>query len=102
MAFLSIESVPLELLVGAVTPLHLRVTLVTEIRFHLELFRGCMWKGDAIQDLALIRLFAGVGGHNIHIQTFPGFEMHEMHEMQKKKGSGGNTLHKAHFECSNT
>jgi len=59
------------------------VTLVTEFRFHLELPGGCTWKGDAIQDLALIRLFAGVGSHNIHIQTFPGFEMHEMREMQK-------------------
>ena len=51
---------------------------MTEIRFHLELPGGSTWKGDAIQDLALIGLFAGVGGHNIHIQTFPGFEMHEM------------------------
>ena len=56
---------------------------MTEIRFHLELPGGSTWKGDAIQDLALIGLFAGVGGHNIHIQTFPGFKMHEMHEMQK-------------------
>ena len=55
----------------ASTWIHLRVTLVTEIRFHLELFRGCTWKGDAIQDLQLIGLFAGIGSHNIHIQTFP-------------------------------
>ena len=53
---------------------HLRVTLMTKICIHLELFCGRAWEGDAIQDLQFIGLFAGVGSHNIHIQTFPGLK----------------------------
>ena len=57
-----------------ISTFHLRVTLMTKIRIHLQLFRGRTWEGDAVQDLEFIWLFAGVGSHNIHIQTFPGLK----------------------------
>ena len=89
-----------------ISTFHLRVTLVTEIRFHLELPGGSTWKGDAIQDLALIGLFAGVGGHNIHIQTFPGFEMHEKQKNMEVAETFAqsplwmlNTYYHLNFEC---
>ena len=47
---------------------------MTKSRIRLQLFRGSAWEGDAVQDLQSIRLFAGVGSHNIHIQTFPGLK----------------------------
>ena len=71
---------------------------MTKSRIHLQLFRGSAWEGDAVQDLQSIRLFAGVGSHNIHIQTFPGLKWVELQQKNEEKrcGSGGNTLHKTH------
>ena len=69
---------------------------MTNSCIHLELFRGRAWKGDAVQDLEFVWLFAGVGSHNIHIQTFPGLKWVEMQQKneEKRSRSDGNTLHK--------
>ena len=67
---------------------------MTLICIHLELFGGSAWQGDAVQDLYLIRLFAGIGSYNVHIQTFPAHD-ENAGSKQGNQRSCSNTLHNA-------